>query len=289
MYTIQNSVLTVGIDAKGAELKSVFHQRNQLEYMWGADPAVWGKTSPVLFPIVGTLKNNTYCFEGKLYQLSRHGFARDQNFSVTEQGKQKIIFTLESNEETQRIYPFSFAFSLVYELNGDSLTVSYIVKNIGEDAMFFSVGGHPAFKLPLVPSTTYEDYQLVFQQTENAGRWPISKDGLIETSPDPLLQNTNVLPLAKELFQRDAIVLKDLQSSSVKLQSDKTPHGLQFDFEGFSYLGLWAAPGADFLCIEPWCGIADSVDTNQEFTNKEGIISLPPDEEFSVSWKVRFW
>jgi len=289
MYTIQNAVLTVGIDSKGAELKSVFHQQHQLEYMWGADPAVWGKTSPVLFPIVGTLKANAYCFEGKLYQLSRHGFAREQNFNVEQQGDQKIVFTLESNQETLRVYPFPFTFSLVYELVEDTLIVSYVVKNTGPEAMFFSVGGHPAFKLPLVPGTSYNDYELVFDKKENAGRWPISKDGLIETSPDPLLQKTNVLPLAKELFQKDAIVLKDLESTSIKLQSGKTPHGLQFYFEGFPYLGLWAAPGADFLCIEPWWGIADSVDADQEFTNKEGIISLPAEDEFSVSWKVRFW
>lgn len=289
MYTIYNAFLTVGIDEKGAELKSVFHQQNQLEYMWGANPAVWGKTSPVLFPIVGTLKENTYYFEGRPYQLSRHGFARDRYFQVEEKREEKIIFSLKSDEETHHVYPFSFSFSLIYELHENSLMVSYQVRNTGDNQMFFSVGGHPAFKLPLAPGTEYQDYQLIFEEEENTGRWPISKDGLIETVPLDLLKNTRVLPLSKDFFKTDAIVLKKLKSTSVKLHSDKTPRGMDFNFKGFPFLGLWAAPGADFLCIEPWCGIADSVTTNQDLTTKEGIISLPSGKEFNVSWQVRFW
>jgi galactose mutarotase-like enzyme len=177
----------------------------------------------------------------------------------------------------------------VYEVVGDELSVTYVVENRGEEPMWFSVGGHPAFKLPLAEGTLYEDYKLVFNKPENAGRWPISKDGLLELVPQPLLQNTDTLPLTKELFARDAVVLKHLESDNVKLVSDKTRHGIQFSFDGFPYLGLWAAPGADFVCIEPWCGIADSVNAKGNIEQKEGINKLPVANKFKATWKVRFF
>lgn len=289
MFQLENDRLKVVVDPKGAELKSVLRKDSNLEYMWSGDPAYWAKTSPVLFPIVGTLKENAYYYKGKAYQLSRHGFARDRVFQVTEQKEDTLTFSIQSNEDTLAIYPFRFTFSIDYTIRGEELTVAYRVQNNGEEPLFFSVGGHPAFKVPLVEGTRYEDYRLVFEKEENAGRWPISKEGLIEKAPIPLLQQTAVLPLTKELFSKDALVLKELQSHSVQLVSDATPHGLRFSFPGFPYLGLWAAPGADFLCIEPWCGIADSVDTHQQLPDKEGIEQLVSNEEFKRQWTVQFF
>jgi galactose mutarotase-like enzyme len=289
MFQLENDRLTISVDAKGAELKSVIRKDLGLEYMWSGDPAFWAKTSPVLFPIVGTLKENTYYFNDREYHLSRHGFARDQAFNVTEQTVDSIAFSTRSNEDTLAVYPFRFTFSLIYSVAGDKLSVEYRVQNNGDERMFFSVGGHPAFKVPLVEGTRYEDYRLVFEKEENAGRWPISKDGLIEKTTQPLLQQTRELPVTKELFSKDALVLKGLKSQWVQLASDKTPHGLKFYFEGFPFLGLWAAPGADFVCIEPWCGIADNVDSNQQLPDKEGILQLLPEEEFRRVWRVQFY
>jgi len=289
MLYLENDNLKLTIDPKGAELKSVFHKQYQLEYMWGADPTFWAKTSPVLFPIVGQLKDNSFRYKDRVYHLSRHGFAREKVFALEEQTANTLRLSLRSNEESLTLYPFSFLFSLLYTLQGDELTVSYQVQNTGEDEMLFSVGGHPAFRVPLVEGTAYDDYNLRFNEEETAGRWPISKDGQIETQPEPLLEKSNVLPLSKNLFQKDAIVLKHLRSTEVQLASDKTPHGLQFGFEGFPFLGLWAAPGADFLCIEPWCGIADSVNADGELAHKEGINRLAPGGLFSVEWKAAFY
>lgn len=289
MYQLANDHLQISIDAKGAELKSVYSKPFALEYMWGADPAYWAKTSPVLFPIVGALKKNTFYFEGQSYQLSRHGFARDKVFTITAQSANSITFTLESNEDTLAFYPFLFTFSIIYTLSGNELTVGYRVQNKGDAPLLFSVGGHPAFKLPLVEGTRYEDYQLLFEREETTGRWPISKDGLIEKTPQPLLEQSRELPVSKELFSKDAVVLKHLQSTWVQLRSDKTPHGFRFHFPHFPYLGLWAAPGADFICIEPWCGIADSVGSNQQLPDKEGIVQLSPNEDFHVQWHVQFY
>jgi galactose mutarotase-like enzyme len=289
MFQIENEYLQVVIDSKGAELKRVFHKTHLIDYMWNANPAYWAKTSPVLFPVVGTLKENTYYHEGRAYTLPRHGFARDKMFEVSNQQSHSITFSIESDPETLAVYPFHFVFSIVYTLNGDALTVAYHIQNTHNDVMLFSVGGHPAFKVPLVEGTSYEDYRLVFEKEETAGRWPISKEGLIEKTSQPLFNETKVLWLKKEFFSKDALVLKHLQSTLVQVTSDKTPHGLHFSFSGFPYLGLWAAPGADFLCIEPWCGIADSVDADQQLIHKEGILQLPPAKAFNVQWSVQFY
>lgn len=155
--------------------------------------------------------------------------------------------------------------------------------------MYFSVGGHPAFKLPITDKLAYNDYYLLFNKTENAGRWPISKDGLIEMESSPLLNNTNKLALTKELFYQDAIVFKNLKSDEVELRTDKDSAGFGFSFTGFPYLGIWAAKDAGFICIEPWCGIADSVNSNQDLRDKEGIIKLEPSGNFERTWTITVW
>jgi len=287
MFTIENEYLEVVIKTKGAELDSVYNKQTRLEYMWNADPAFWSKKSPVLFPIVGTLKNDVYYFQNKEYSLTRHGFARETEFTVTGKIPSSVTFTLENNEATLLKFPFSFRFDIVYSLDGEKLNVLYRVKNTGTTDMYFSVGGHPAFKVPLAAGTDYADYYLEFDKTENAGRWPISKDGLIETNPVSLLNNSRRLELTKELFYADAVVFKQLKSDKVSLLSSKATNGLEFDFTGFPFLGIWAAKNADFVCIEPWCGIADSVTTTQQFQDKEGINRLGAMQTFERAWSVK--
>ncbi len=288
MFTIENEYLKIEIHPKGAELQSIYNKKKSLECMWSGDPAFWGKRSPVLFPIVGTLKNDTYYFENKAYQLSRHGFARDMDFTVTDQTASSITFTLTRNDATYEKYPFQFRFDIIYSIKNNQLQVTYRVVNKGEvnQKLYFSVGGHPAFKLPLLPGSVYTDYYLEFNKIENAGRWLISKEGLIEDDSTPLLNNTKKLPLVKELFYKDAIVFKHLRSDKAKLVSNTAGELFEFDFTGFPYLGIWAAKDADFICIEPWCGIADSVTTNQQLTEKEGINVLDSTDQFERTWKL---
>jgi len=286
MATLENTHLRVIINPKGAELQSIYNKVLQMEYMWNGDPAFWGKHSPILFPIVGTLKDDTYYFNEKAYQLSRHGFAREMDFMVTAQTANSIQFTLESSEATLTKFPFVFRFDVIYELSENSVKTTYRVSNMGKSTMYFSVGGHPAFKLPLTAGAVYNDYYLEFNHPENAGRWPISKEGLIETSSTEVFKQRNKLPLSKELFLQDALVFKGLSSNNVALKCDKNAHGLLFDFTGFPYLGIWAAKNADFVCIEPWCGIADSVNTNQQLVSKEGIQVLQPSKNFERGWSV---
>jgi galactose mutarotase-like enzyme len=284
MVTIENQELRVSIHPKGAELQSLFHKEHQLEYLWGGDPAFWGKHSPLLFPIVGTLKGNTYYYEGKAYSLPRHGFARDLEFAVESQRADAVTFLLRSDEQTRAVFPFDFELRVGYRLVSNKVSTSYQIKNPSTLPMYFSVGGHPAFRVPLVPGTEYTDYYLEFDGVEEEPRWPISKDGLIGREPLPLLQDTAVLPLRKELFAKDALVLKHLVSAGVTLRSGRTDRRLRMDLPGFPFLGIWAAPNADFVCIEPWCGIADSVDSNQQLTEKEGINELEGGGIFHRIW-----
>lgn len=289
IHTITNSVLTVSIAAKGAELQSIVNNNTGLEYMWNADPAFWAKKSPVLFPIVGGLKNNHYTYNGEAYTLGRHGFARELDFTVTNQTADSITFTLVDSEETLQHYPFHFNFSLTYTLQENTVHVTYTVKNTGDDALLFSVGGHPAFKVPVAPGTNFNDYYLAFSNVEEAGRYPLDAGGQVETYTTPVLNNTDRLPLTKELFYQDALVFKHLQSTSIAIKSDNTPHGLTVHFSGFPYMGIWNFKDADFVCIEPWCGIADAVNTTGNLQDKEGINNLPAGETFERTWSVEVY
>jgi len=291
MLNIENQNLKVTINAKGAELTSIYHKGLQMEYLWGGDPNVWGKHSPLLFPIVGTLRQNAWKYKGKTWTLPRHGFARDMEFAVEQQSKDGLTLLLKSNDATRAKYPFDFELRVIYQLAPNGLATTYNVKNNSGEEMYFSIGGHPAFRVPLAERTTYTDYYLEFEEKETASRWPISKEGLIETTPLPILDNTNVMPITRDLFSGDALVFKNLASTTVSLKSRRSRHGLDFDFTDFPYLGIWSAKNekADFICIEPWCGIADSVDSDQQMEDKEGIQQLASGETFERIWAVTLY
>jgi len=283
---ISNQILQIEIASKGAELQSIINNKTGLEYLWDADPAFWSKKSPVLFPIVGGLKKNTYNYNNKSYQLSRHGFARDSFFELIAQTKNSVTYTLNNSEATLKNYPFDFSFAVTYTIEENKLICTYTVKNTGNETMFFSCGAHPAFKVPLTDNTDFTDWHLQFSATENAGIWPLSAEGLILKQAIPCLNNTNQLALSKPLFYKDALVFKDLQSTSIAIVSSKSKHGLTMQFDGFPFYGIWSAKDADFVCLEPWCGIADSIDSSGELQEKEGIENLTPQATWERSWSV---
>lgn len=286
MQQISNGIIQVSIAEKGAELQSIILVENQLEYMWSGNPAYWSKKSPVLFPIVGGLKNNNYQYNGSTYTLPRHGFARDKEFTVTALSAGSITLTLVEDAESLQVYPFKFSFSITYTLDNNIISVSYLVENKNDAPMYFSVGAHPAFAVPLIKGTHFSDYYLAFNQSETSGKWPLSSAGLIREAPDDFLQDTKQLPLTKELFYGDALVFKDLNSTVISILSEKTEHRLKVSYKDFPYMGIWSSKDADFVCIEPWCGIADSVGASGNLEEKEGINTLEPDEEFKRSWSI---
>jgi len=284
MIKIENDFLIVKAKQDGAELTSIFNKKTNLEYLWQAGKE-WAKHAPVLFPVVGQLKNNIYFCNEKSYSLERHGFARGLQFAVSSPESDNMGFLLKSADSTLKIYPFHFELKIIYSILENKLNVKYEVENSGNEKMLFSVGGHPAFKIPLKENETYEDYFLEFNKNEFAERWKL-QNGLISEEKEVILNNANILSLKKSLFYNDALVFKNLKSDIISIKNKKSNHGLHFHFKGFPYFGIWAAKDADFICLEPWHGIADSVNHNQQLENKEGIIHLEPGNNFSCEYSI---
>jgi galactose mutarotase-like enzyme len=285
MLNIENKIIKIIISEKGAELQKFFNKETGLDYLWDGNPDYWGKHSPILFPIVGALQDNTYYFNSKAYHLSRHGFALDKVFEITNHTNDLAEFTLKSNETTLAAFPFPFILKITYKIVGPQLTVEYQVENPVETPLYFSIGGHPAFKVPLLDKNNYDDYYLLFEKRETAGKWMI-KNNLLEMHATPFFENDNRLWLHHDLFYQDALVFKNLESRKVSLLNDRNNHGIHFNYEGFPYLGIWSARDADFVCIEPWCGIADSIGHDQQLATKEGIIKLEGKSQFVRKWKA---
>ncbi|MEO7313459.1 MAG: aldose 1-epimerase family protein [Chitinophagaceae bacterium] len=285
MITLQNEFVSATIAPKGAELQSFKNKETDIEYMWSGDAAYWGKVSPVLFPIVGTLIDDTYFYKGQPYKLPRHGFAREQEFEARQLSETEAVFTLKDSKETLKVYPFSFEFRLRYKLDKSSVSCTYEVHNPGSNDLLFSVGGHPAFAVPFNEDTRYEDYFLQFVETESLKRYKL-ENGLIGEATEIIAMENGQLPLSPSLFYEDAIVLKHLQSQCIVLGSDEQPHGLHFCFTDFPFFGIWAAKDAPFICLEPWCGIADHTTHNQQLQDKEGVIALAPNANWQRTWSV---
>ncbi len=188
LYHLSNEHLSVSVSDKGAELQSIVHKQTGYEYMWSGNPDFWAKKSPVLFPIVGGLRNNTYQYRGNDYVLGRHGFARDRVFTVVDQSADSIRFALTSDTESLLVYPFQFVFQIGYQLDKNSIQVSYYIENTDTKELYFSVGAHPAFAVPFVKDTVFEDYYLQFSQPEYTGIWPLSPEGLIQQEAIPFLK-----------------------------------------------------------------------------------------------------
>lgn len=285
MILLENENIKIAIAIKGAELRSIKSKNTDLEYIWDGDPAYWPKFSPVLFPVIGGLIDGRYIFEGKTYELPRHGFARDYDFESEMISDEEVLFTLQSNEETLKVYPFEFTLGLRYQLKGASVSCTYEVSNPGTKDLLFSVGGHPAFAVPLSPDTAYEDYYLDFNQDKTITYHKIEGNDISDETVTVELDHGK-MPLTHELFYNDALVFKTLKSDAILLRNTKNQHGLNFRFKNFPYFGIWAAKDADFVCLEPWCGVADGVNHNQQLSDKEGIISLSPGLDWKNCWEV---
>jgi len=284
MITLENALIKAKVSSKGAELQSLFHKDNHIEYMWNGDPKFWNRHSPVLFPIVGGLKEDYYIHNNNKYRLPRHGFARDMEFVKEKTFGDSCSFILKQNDETLKVFPFEFLLRIKYQLNANSISITYEVENPATEALLFSIGTHPAFNVPLVKGLNFEDYYFHFNEVENSNRWTL-KNNLIDEQVY-YFKNQNKLQLKPSLFYDDALVFKDLKSTRISICSDKSTHGLHCDFAGFPYMGLWAAKDAPFVCIEPWHGIADSVNHNQELEKKEGIIKLEKGNIWRAKWSI---
>lgn len=273
IITISNSTISASIDSLGAELIRL--EKDNQNYIWTVDETYWNKTSPILFPIVGRLKNDVYSFNGKAYEMPRHGFARNFEFKILNQTENSVVFVLESNFETLKNYPFEFELQLEYVIEENSLKMKYSVENKSEVTMPFSIGAHPAFAI----ENSFSDYSLKFNQTEEFTSYELDNEQF-SNSFRKINSENGQINLNYSLFEKDALVFKHLQSNKLTLLKKNEPV-LSVQFEGFPYLGIWTKPNAPFLCIEPWCGLADNVNHNGNIFEKEGINLLQPNETFT--------
>jgi galactose mutarotase-like enzyme len=269
------------MNTKGAELFSL--KKAGKNYIWDINSDFWNKTSPILFPIVGALKNNEYQFLNKTYQLPRHGFARDLEFEIINKNEDFVTFSLKSSEKTLEVYPFQFELKISYTLEEEKLIVKYEVINLSEEKMYYSIGAHPAFSV----DGNFDEFSLIFDEEKELETYKLDKD-LFSGKTEKVALRGRKLPLNYNIFAKDALVFKNSVTQSLTLIKNNNPV-LKVEFSEFPYLGIWTKENAPFLCIEPWLGIADNVDSTGNLTQKEGINTLDPKTEKSVSWTVELF
>jgi len=280
--TIFNSELSATINHKGAELVSLKENNSSREYIWEGNPIFWGKQSPILFPIVGTLKNDSYTYRNNPYSLSRHGFVRDMDFNLIDSTENMVILSLSSNALTKKRFPFEFELRIIYTLHFSILYLNYQVINKGLEIMPFSIGGHPAFALP----KKFEDYSLQFETDENLTCYQLDNDLLSEKTKQINLVK-NRLSLTYSLFENDALIFKKLKSKQIQILETGIPI-LNFAFKDFPNFGIWTKINAPFICLEPWVGYSDVLNTTGNILEKEGIQLLESNssKEFKYSIEI---
>jgi galactose mutarotase-like enzyme len=287
MLTLANARCRVTFAAHGAELTGLQHPETGLEYLWQADPAVWARHAPVLFPIVGRLPHDTYLHRGQPYQLGQHGFARDREFTVLQHTATEVVFQLRDDEASRRVFPFAFELTIAYTLREAVLTVAWTVHNPSPGAeLLFSIGAHPAFRCPRQPGEDFSDYYFEFDHPVRLHRHLLA-GGLLTGATTPVPTEQAALPLSYDLFADDALVFKHYDFTRLTLRSRRSPEFVRLAFDGFPYLGLWTkGPGAEFVCVEPWQGIASSVGEPGELRDKEGILTLGPGQTFAAAYTI---
>ncbi len=283
-YTLENSKIKIVVNSFGAELDNIQDIETKKEYMWQKDKNFWGKSSPILFPFVGMLKDSKYKYNNKEYAFDkRHGFARDYDFVLSDKGEDFLEFLFESTEETFEIYPFNFKFYITYKIKENNLEVNYKVENISDETMYFSLGAHPAFSVP-----KDENYYIEFEKEEKQHS-KLLKDGLVDGEfPYELIENKKLL-LTSTTFINDAIIFENTNSKKLWIKNNKNDTILEFEYVGFRYIAFWNSPGADFVCLEPWDGITDYNTSDNNLENKIGIEKLNINETYSKSINIKMF
>lgn len=273
----------------GAELTSIQHDGTEMLFQGSKildkdGKPFWKRQAPILFPIVGQIKNGKTIIEGKNYEMSQHGFARDMEFKEETKTENNHHYVLKYNEETLKKYPYKFELHVIYTITEDNLTVTYQVKNIDNKTIYFGLGGHPAFNCDY----SNGEYEIAFTENEDKIEFFKLKDGLVDIIKAENILDNNRIHLKENTFENDAIIMKNIKSNKVILKNNKTNKNiLEFDFTGFPYLAIWSKKGAPFVCIEPWQNTADKINSNGVFKEKENINNLKPNDIFSCKYTIK--
>ena len=279
MVTITNGILSARFNELGAELKSL--TCNGTEYIWPGDPAFWAGSAPILFPICSGLLNDTYYLGGKEYRLQKHGYGRFCTFGVEAQSDTSVTFILHSDEESKKSFPFDYTLRITYTLEGKTLQVRYDTENRSAHTMYFSIGAHEGFYCP----EGIEEYDILLPAPETLDTC-VLKGSVLGKDTQRILENQDILPLKYDYFSVDALIFKNLQARSMILRHRNSQKALRLSFPGHEYFLIWSKKDAPFVCLEPWCGITDSVDTNQNIETKEGIRAVAPGAHYVCAHSI---
>ena len=280
LYHIENEFLFCAVDSFGAQLHSIKDRASKTEYLWQGDRAVWYGQSPVLFPIVGRLRDDRYRWQGKEYTMPKHGFARKSQFRLLQCEGAEVSLVLESSEATRAVYPFEFALTLTYRLESRSLVAEAKVENKGDGKMYFSLGGHPGFNCAMGDILRFDEPETL------ASQW-IDGEAMLAGGSYPVLENATDITIHGRLFDNDALILSGMKSKHITLVRGGKPT-VTFDIGGAPVLGIWAKPGAPYVCIEPWFGLNDSNEYTPDLSQKPLIQRLEPGGAFTQAWKAAF-
>lgn len=287
IFEISNGEITVAVDSHGAELRSLRSAVTGEEYMWCGDPFYWGKVSPILFPFIGVLKNGEFRFADETYKMTKHGFARDMEFKLVSHEATEVWFALEANEATRQMYPFDFRLEIGYRLEEKKVRVLWRVENPSEETLYFSIGGHPAFKCPLYEEDKREDYYLEFDAKECIRCTVIGEDGLIGDQNVVYELENGLLSVRSELFARDAMVMENSQLHKISLLTpEKEPYiSVAFDTP---VVAVWTPAGveAPFVCIEPWYGLCDFADFEGTLEERKWGQEVAPGKRFAAEYSI---
>ncbi|MDO4294455.1 MAG: aldose 1-epimerase family protein [Eubacteriales bacterium] len=287
IYTLENECLRVQVNSRGGELWSV-QTGDGSEYLWQGDPAYWGDRALNLFPYIARLTQGKYTLDGKTYEMPIHGFVNSSELQAEEHSPARLVLKLTDSEETREMYPFHFVYWLIYELKKNALEITFAVENNDSRRMYFGVGGHPGFAVPLEKGLAFEDYCLRFDADKNPVRVGFSEDCFVNGADSELvLKDGRVLPLTHSMFDQDAIVLRDM-AKAVTLCSEKGSRSVRVEYPQMDYLGIWHMPFTDapYICIEPWSSLPSRKDVIEDLAKQENLISLPAGERYENRWRI---
>ena len=282
VHYIENEHLKVGVKEFGCELTSIVSKATGFQYLWQGDEKIWSGQSPILFPIVGRLIDDRYTLDGVEYEMPKHGFARKLKWNFLESNGASMKFVLSDSEDTFKIYPYYFDLVVTYTLEGKNLTVSHDIINKNDGVMLFSLGAHPAFNCKIGDKLTFSE-----KETLSTVKIDLTDSLRLPDTVPVLNDETNVI-ITEDVFNEDALIFNGVKSEFITLRSDDHNRTVTFTLGGAPWLGIWAKPGAPYVCIEPWCGVNDSQIKKADFSEKDGINAIGKGEKWNFTWSAEF-
>lgn len=279
---IENEKLIVGVKDFGCEITSIKSKATGYEFMWQGNPDIWGGQAPILFPIIGRLIDDKYTLDGKEYDMPKHGFARKMPWEFIGADNNSISFRLSDTDDTRKIYPYEFDLTVTYTLDGDTLCVSHDIKNKNDGVMYFSIGAHPAFNCTIGDVLSFDDNETI--STEKI----VLVKSLLLPDKTPVLNDEKDIVITKDIFNEDALILSGFKSDNITLNLAEGNRKIVFNLGKAPYLGIWAKPGAPYVCIEPWYGVNDSLVKKNDFSEKTAINATEANSTFNFTWKAEF-